>query len=430
MCSLRRSSSATLPGGGSCLAELQSGSIAATWYAGWDSAKFPLTNLSWSKYTHVIYSFAETSGDENMVTLEESDAQILPTFVSLAHQNNVKSILSVGGWGGSRFYSTAVANEANRTAFVQALLSLVSQYNLDGLDFDWEYPDGEGIGCNAKSGMDASNFLAFLQALRAEPAGANLILSSATSIKPYNGQDGTPLSDVSQFSKVLDYIEIMNYDVYGSWSATVGPNSPLNDTCVSSSVEQQGSAVSAVKAWTDAGFPASQIVLGVASYGHSFSVSNSDALSGSSDNSSGSGSDSGQLQLYPQFNKANQPAGDSWDSTPGDTDVCGNPTVTGGVFNFWGLIQGGFLDEDGDPANGMKFTFDNCSQTPFIYNPNTQVLVSYDDANSFAAKGKFISDTGLAGFAMWQAGGDSDDILLDSIREAMGHPSGSSTGGC
>ena len=37
-----------------------------------------------------------------------------------------------------------------------------------------------------------------------------------------------------------------------------------------------------------------------------------------------------------------------------------------------------------------------------------------------AAKGQFIKDAGLAGFAMWQAGGDSDDILLDAITSAIG----------
>ena len=55
-----------------------------------------------------------------------------------------------------------------------------------------------------------------------------------------------------------------------------------------------------------------------------------------------------------------------------------------------------------------------------MYNPKTQVMVSYDDAKSFAAKGQFINDAGLLGFAMWEAGGDSNDILLDAIEEAIG----------
>ncbi len=48
----------------------------------------------------------------------------------------------------------------------------------------------------------------------------------------------------------------MNYDVWGSWSPTVGPNAPLDDSC---SAVQAGSATSALKAWAGAGFPAAQV---------------------------------------------------------------------------------------------------------------------------------------------------------------------------
>lgn len=37
-----------------------------------------------------------------------------------------------------------------------------------------------------------------------------------------------------------------------------------------------------------------------------------------------------------------------------------------------------------------------------------------------AAKGAFISQSGLAGFAMWEAGGDSNNILLNAISTALG----------
>jgi chitinase len=37
-----------------------------------------------------------------------------------------------------------------------------------------------------------------------------------------------------------------------------------------------------------------------------------------------------------------------------------------------------------------------------------------------AAKGQFIKDAGLAGFAMWEAGSDSYDILLDTIKSEVG----------
>ncbi len=47
-------------------------------------------------------------------------------------------------------------------------------------------------------------------------------------------------------------------------------------------------------------------------------------------------------------------------------------------------------------------------------------MVSYDNAQSFEAKGKFISQNKLRGYSMWEAGGDFNDILLDSIRDAAG----------
>jgi chitinase len=143
----------------------------------------------------------------------------------------------------------------------------------------------------------------------------------------------------------------MNYDIWGSWDTTVGPNAPLDDSCAPAP-SQQGSAMSAVKAWTGAGFPTQKIILGVASYGHSFHVNQSSALDAS-----------GSINSYPPFDKSQQPAGDKWDSTASGVDVCGNPNVVGGTFDFWGLIDGGFLTADGVAASGIDYRLDNCSVT-------------------------------------------------------------------
>jgi chitinase len=143
----------------------------------------------------------------------------------------------------------------------------------------------------------------------------------------------------------------MDYDVWGSWSTGVGPNAPLDDSCASSS-EQQGSAASAVKAWSNAGMPVDQIVLGVPSYGHSYSVNTSDAFVPGTK----------MLTAYPAFNSSNQPVGDAWDDT-GSVDACGIYQGPGGTFNFWGLINGGFLNSEGTTAPGIYYRFDSCSQT-------------------------------------------------------------------
>jgi chitinase len=36
-----------------------------------------------------------------------------------------------------------------------------------------------------------------------------------------------------------------------------------------------------------------------------------------------------------------------------------------------------------------------------------------------AAKGEFINNQGMAGFAVWHIAGDSKDILLNAISDAM-----------
>jgi chitinase len=181
--------------------------------------------------------------------------------------------------------------------------------------------------------------------------GSNLTISASVSITPFVDSEGNPSTNVSAFAEVLDYISIMDYDIWGSWSSAVGPNAPLDDSCAESS-EQQGSAVSAAIAWTDAGMPADQIVLGVAAYGHSYSVAPSDAFE----------TGTTTLAAYPAFNKSNQPLGDKWDDT-GSTDACGNYAPPGGTFRFWGLVDGGFLNTNGTTAEGIYYRYDSCSAT-------------------------------------------------------------------
>jgi len=242
------------------------------------------------------------------------------------------------------------------------------------------------------------NFLAFLQELRAQPAAKNLYLTAAVAVTPFTGPDGQPMTDVSGFAKVLDHIAIMNYDINGQWSTGVGPNAPLDDTC---SNLPTGSAAKAVKAWTSAGFPANQVVLGVPAYGHSFDVSPSNATDSS-----------GNLASNPSFTV--NPL------DPGVVDQCGNQERVSDIKNFATLIDEGFLNDDGTPASGMKHQFDSCSQTPFVYDESKSLMVSYDDPESFAAKGEFIIQNNLLGFSMWDITGDHNDLLVDAITSGAG----------
>ncbi|KAF7782236.1 CAZyme family GH18 [Agaricus bisporus var. burnettii] len=374
--------------------------ISSAWFAGWHATDFPLTNVSWEKYTHMNYAFAVTTPKPDLISLAPPDQELLPKFVSAAHKNGVKAGLSIGGWTGSQFFSPSVGSSKNRTAFVQAVTDLVEQYSLDAIDFDWEFPALPGIGCNVFNANDTSNFLSFLKELRSSPIGRHLILTAAVYTKPFADNTGQPSNDLAGFSQVLDHITIMNYDTKSTPTTGAGPNAPLEDSCAPSA-SQSGSARSALNSWTAAGIPAHQILLGVPSYGHSFVIPSSVALSGQ---------DNLTLGLYPPYVSNNTQKGDRWDGDAG-TDVCGNPVGPGGVYTLWGLIEEGFLNTDGT--------------TPFLYDQSKQVFVSYDNAMSFAAKGNFVNVTGMAGFAMWEAGGDDKNMLLDSIISAAhdGDPS-------
>ena len=70
----------------------------------------------------------------------------------------------------------------------------------------WEYPNRQGIGCNLISANDSANFLSFLQELRNQTGAQNLTLSAAVSDTPFMGSDGSPMSDVSGFAKVLNHL--------------------------------------------------------------------------------------------------------------------------------------------------------------------------------------------------------------------------------
>ena len=68
----------------------------------------------------------------------------------------------------------------------------------------WEYPGSQGIGCNVVAPNDTANFLSFLQELRADPQGKDLILSAATPVFPWLDETGAQSKDVSGFAGVLD----------------------------------------------------------------------------------------------------------------------------------------------------------------------------------------------------------------------------------
>ena len=76
------------------------------------------------------------------------------------------------------------------------------------------YPGAGGADGNIVSPQDSANYLLMLQDLRAAlPDGA--LITLATQVWPFTGSNGSPLSNVKGFAAVIDWILIMNYDIWG-----------------------------------------------------------------------------------------------------------------------------------------------------------------------------------------------------------------------
>jgi len=97
------------------------------------------------------------------------------------------------------------------------LLRLINLSNSSFPDpsFSLSDPNSNAAGNSKTSPSDAANFQTFLGELRtALPSGA--LLTAAVSHLPFIGSDGSPVGSVARAAEALDYILIMNYDVWGS----------------------------------------------------------------------------------------------------------------------------------------------------------------------------------------------------------------------
>lgn len=390
--------------------------IVSAYYPGYNAKFLPVEKIPWKMYNHLQY-FVAVPAPHPTEDLVIDTEQNMVEVIAAAKAHNVSISLSIGGWTGSLSFSTLVGNSKNRTSFVETISRAVKKYGVNGIDLDWEYPNEQGIGCNTINKNDSANFLAFLKLLRAK-MGADFRLSAAVSMKGFMSSDGnTYLSDVREYAKALNFFTIMAYDVYGSsFSKLAGPNSPLYSTC--SEPGHKYSVAQAIKQWTSTGVPARQLLLGIPSYGYGYTLTSPKIAPTHFSGKAGVTS-----QLFQPRAQAVPPGG----KTAGEAtsnDACGNPNVAGGQWLFRELAETHKLSSDQQKGlNGYQRIYDNCTHTPFLFNPSTKNLISYDDSFSLKEKASYAREHGLGGVEMFDATGDtSDSQLLKSVREVLFHP--------
>ncbi|KAL4260222.1 glycosyl hydrolase 18 family protein [Pleurotus pulmonarius] len=388
------------------------------YYPDWVGDSYPPEQVDFFKYDWIDFAFVEPGSDQKLHwDDDERSPQLLKRLTTAAHEKGSKVKLSIGGWAGSRFFSSAVSTEETRQRFVDAIVELYLLVRLDGIDIDWEYPAKGGETGNEVSAIDSANFLAFLRLLRkALPADAKI--SAATQSFPFATPEGLPMTNVTEFAAELDWITLMNYDVWGASADNPGPNAPFFNSC-GNSTQPEASALAGFTAWTAAGFPASKIVLGVPSYGY-ISRSNAQTLRQRSQHerkrhSSRRVQGSREVARDDGLGVVHVVSGDGGDQVQFRDMVKQGALVQSGPTS--GIVIPIFVG-----GGGFVRQWDQCSQTPFLVSAQGQgQVISYDDPHSLKMKSEFVKQTGMLGVNMFDIHGDTENSdLTNAIISGLG----------
>ncbi|WP_167618311.1 glycoside hydrolase family 18 protein [Maribellus sediminis] len=335
---------------------------------------FDFSTIDVSGITHINYAFGNIRDGEAVFDTTKIDGKNL-TPDDLVKLNGLKSknpdlkiLVSIGGWSWSGGFSDAALTESSRKRFAESCARFVKDYQLDGIDLDWEYPNQVGAG-NIHRPEDVHNFTLMLKAVREEldnltvesDGEKHYLLSIATGAdKAY--VDNTELGKLGEY---LDFLNIMTYDFYNGLHHVNGHHSNLNPSAQPDL--DMNSVVNAVDLHTKAGFPVERINLGIPFYGRIWK---------------GVEADGNQIL----FNKAE--------------------TVGMGIdyVDFFQNIN----------ANGYTRYWDDTAKAPYLWNPEKKEFISYEDEESIAYKIDYLKKRGLAGIMFWEYSADHDKVLLNA----------------
>ena len=199
--------------------------------------------------THINYAFGHVTDTYDGVRLN-SDERLREIVALKEKDRDLKVLVSIGGWGSGRF-SEMAANDNYRKSFAKDCKRLVDEFDLDGIDIDWEYPTS-GAGGISYTINDTENFTKLMRDLR-KAIGSRKLLTIAVAAT------GVGI-DYKAIEPYMDYINLMTYDVSDPpyhHAALFSSSQTITITCQQS-----------VDLHLAAGVPADKLVLGVPFYGH------------------------------------------------------------------------------------------------------------------------------------------------------------------
>lgn len=223
--------------------------------------------------THINVAFARV--EHKQVKLDDDQYATLTEIVKLKLLNpQLKILLSIGGAGGDGF-SEMVVDHASRKIFIKSVKNILRNYTLDGIDLDWEFPAVHGDWGVGK--RERQHFSQLLREIRAEYVRERRdYLLTAAVASPETIVDVS--YDVDQLNLYLDFVNIMTYDFhyFTKFTPFTGLNSPLYARREEQLYLASLNINYTVQMYKDKGLQADKIVVGIPTYGHTFSLVNSD----------------------------------------------------------------------------------------------------------------------------------------------------------
>lgn len=340
--------------------------------------------------THIIYSFTQVIEGEMRFRNPELAGPKLEALVRQKKRNpDLKVMIACGGWGADGFSDMALT-EASRLRFIESAAAFIKDYQLDGMDMDWEYPGISGAGTMARK-EDKENFTALMKGLREmldRFDSPKLLTFASAGWKLY--YDYIEMDEVMRYA---DYTNVMTYDQVSGVSEYTGHHTPLGEVMREDilgtpfqvyldSLFQEGSSKDPHPRSTEKivdflikeGVDPKQIVIGSAFYGRVW-------------------------KGVPPTNK-------------------GLYQLSGGLHIGWIAYQQ--IRDKYESDSQFQRYWDEKAKAPFMYHAKDSLMVSYDDTLSVRYKTEYAIDKGLGGIMFWELGNDTKEegSLLDAIYKA------------
>ena len=322
------------------------------------------------KLTHINYAFVDVQDNMAWLTNRETDTVNFRILNRLKDVNpELKILISIGGWTWSGNFSDAVLTAESRSKFAKTSVDIVADYDLDGVDIDWEYPGQIGDN-NVYRPEDRRNYTRMFKALRKEldklskTTGKHYELTTAVG----SGSSYIEHTEMGRVARYVDYVNLMTYDFYTSGDSA-GHHSNLYPP---EDYEKDASADKSVRLFLDAGVPAEKLVMGVPFYGR------------------------------------------SWIMRSADKHGINMPVERGARGGGYTYIRDSLVNQ-----NGFVRYWDEKAKAPYLFNSGTNQLVTYDDEESVKLKCEYVLENDLAGLMFWQYASDPNEYLLDAMNEYL-----------